>query len=75
MQSYINRLKTIWTHPANRNFPLKAVLRALHWQLTSKQTGTPVDIDAFGYSMRLYPDAFQTREIIYCTFFISVLYH
>lgn len=67
MYNYLKRLQKIWSHPANRNSRLNAIWRAFSWQLTSKQTKKPIDVDAFGYSIRLYPDAFETRGIIYYT--------
>lgn len=64
---YLQRIKTIYLHPANRHNRLQAIWRALNWQLTYKQSDQPIDVRAFGYQLRLYPNDFVTRAIIYYT--------
>jgi FkbM family methyltransferase len=67
MFNYLKRIKTIFLHPANRHARFQAVWRALSWQFTYKRSNTPIDICAFGYQLRLYPNDFITRAIIYYT--------
>lgn len=67
MLNYLKRLKTIWLHPSNRGNRLGAVSRSVKWWLGSQRSECAIETDAFGYKMKLYPDAFQTRGIIYFT--------
>lgn len=67
MQNYFKRIKEIWNHPSNRDKQLKALGRAGNWQLKHKISEKPIDVNAFGYKILLYPDSLQTRAIVYYT--------
>ncbi|MBK4728703.1 FkbM family methyltransferase [Oxynema sp. CENA135] len=67
MLTHLKRLNTIWLHPSNRGNRLGAVSRSARWWLGPQRSGRTIEVDAFGYKMKLYPDAFQTRGIIYFT--------
>lgn len=67
MISYARVLKSIWRHPANRQHPMLAVLRSLHWWLTCRLPQRVMTHHLFGYTIRLYPDAHQTRHLVYYT--------
>ncbi len=67
MLSYARVLKSIWFHPANRQHPIAAVGRSLHWWLAYRLSQRVMEHNLFGYTIRLYPDSHQTRHLVYYT--------
>ena len=55
----------IWTHPANRKAPFRALMRAIHWQITKRLTGRPYDISYHGLKLRCYPDSHSASRAVY----------
>lgn len=55
----------IWNHPANRGRKLEAMAKAVGWQLFKRTVGKPVQIRAFGGTMRCYPDSEDAGRMIY----------
>lgn len=55
----------IRTHPANRKSPSLALIHAIHWQITKRLTGRPLDISYHGLKLRCYPDSHSASRAIY----------
>lgn len=55
----------IVNHPANKQGRLKAVIRALNWQLYKRFTGRSLDLDYHGLKLRCYPDSHSASRAIY----------
>ena len=59
-------LGDVWRHPANADRRLKAVARAVGWQLWKRTTGRYRDIDAYnGIKVRLHCDSGSASNIVY----------
>lgn len=67
MLSYFENLKKIWNHSSNRNNRIGAIYRVIKWWLGARIQEKTIEIDAFGYKIKLYPDAFMTRGIVFYT--------
>lgn len=55
----------IWTHPANRKAPRRALINAIHWQIVKRMTGRPSDIRYHGLKLRCYPDSHSASRAVY----------
>ena len=59
-------LKYIWTHPANRDQRVRAVARAVGWQLKKRLTGRSCEVQVFGgLRLRCYPDSRGAGIMLY----------
>ena len=58
-------LKDIWNHPANRHGRVKALMRAVHWQLSKRLTGRPLDIAYHGMLLRCHVHNHSASRAIY----------
>ncbi len=67
MQNILKVLKYIWDHPANRGRQVRAIARAVVWQLRKRLLTRPIDISVFGgLTLRCYPDSPSASLVIYC---------
>jgi FkbM family methyltransferase len=62
-----NRLRYVWSHPANRGRRLRSLARAISWQFAKRLTGRPRDIAVSGTAVRLrcYPDSQAAALALY----------
>jgi FkbM family methyltransferase len=61
----IQLIREILTHPANQGLKLRALWRALHWQLHKRLTRTPLDVPYHGKILRCYPENHSASRAIY----------
>lgn len=67
MPNILSILGYIWSHPANSGRELRAIVRALLWQLRKRLMPKPLDIRVFGgLILRCYPDSPSASLVIYC---------
>ncbi len=60
-------IRYIWSHPANRNRRVRAIMRAIGWQIRKRLLRGPHDVNIFGgLSLRCYSDSPSASLIIYC---------
>lgn len=70
MSNILTILGYIWFHPANRGRRVRAIARAVKWQLRKRLLPGPRDICVFGgLTLRCYPDSPSAGLIIYCNEF------
>ena len=66
MPNILSVLGYIWRHPANRGRRLRAVARAVWWQLLKRLLPAPRDIRVFGgLILRCYPNSPSASLVIY----------
>jgi FkbM family methyltransferase len=58
-------LSAVIEHPANRDHPVRACVRAIGWQLYKRSVRRPRDIDYYGLRLRCYPDSNSASAIMY----------
>ena len=59
-------LAQIWRHPANRGRRLKALARAVGWQVYKRTLRRHWDLRVFGgLTIRCYPDSYSASNLIY----------
>lgn len=67
MPNILNVLGYIWSHPANRGRQVRALARAVGWQLRKRLLPGPCDIHVFGgLTLRCYSDSPSASLVIYC---------
>jgi FkbM family methyltransferase len=67
MPNILSILRYIWSHPANRGRRVRAIARAVGWQLRKRLLQGPLDIRVFGgLTLRCYPDSPSASLVIYC---------
>ena len=60
-------IKYVWSHPANRNHRVRAIARAIGWQIRKRLLRGPHDINVFGgLNIRCYSDSPSASLVIYC---------
>ena len=60
-------IRYIWSHLANRNRRMRAIVRAIGWQIRKRLLRGPHDVNIFGVlSLRCYSDSPSAGLIIYC---------
>lgn len=56
----------VWTHPSNRRQRVRALSRAVRWQLTKRLTGRSIDYDLpSGLRLRVHPDSAAASSVLY----------
>lgn len=65
MSVFSSVIAQIWAHPANRGSRLRAVAKAVSWQLHKRIVRTPVDIDLQGLIFRVYPNSHSGSRALY----------
>jgi len=67
MITIVKVLQYIWHHPANRGRQLRAIYRAVKWQIRKRLVSGPLDILVFDtLKLRCYPDSPSASLVIYC---------
>lgn len=67
MQNILSIFEYIWTHPANRGRKVRAIVRAIGWQICKRILKKPINIRVFGdLTLRCYPDSPSASLVIYC---------
>jgi len=67
MPNILNTIRYIWSHPANHNRQIRAVARAIGWQVRKRLIPGPHNIRVFdGLTLRCYPDSPSASLVIYC---------
>lgn len=67
MPNILSVLGYIWSHPANRGRRVRALARAVGWQLRKRLLPGARDIRVFGgLTLRCYPDSPSASLVIYC---------
>ena len=67
MPNILSVLGYIWSHPANRGRRVRALTRAVEWQLRKRLLPCARDIHVFGgLTLRCYPDSLSASLVIYC---------
>ncbi len=67
MPKFLNVMRYVWSHPANRDRQVRAVARAVGWQVRKRLAPGPFDISVFdGLTLRCYPDSPSASLVIYC---------
>jgi FkbM family methyltransferase len=67
MPNVYDVLRYIWSHPANRKRRVRAVFKALTWQIEKRLKRGYRDIAVFdGLTLRCYPDSPSASLVIYC---------
>ena len=67
MPNFLSVLGYVWSHPANRGLQVRAIARAVWWQLRKRLLPGPHDIRVFGgLTLRCYPDSPSASLVIYC---------
>ena len=61
----LNQVKSIVGHPANQNGRLRALLRALRWQIHKRTSSKPYYINYHGFQLRCSPDNHSVSRAIY----------
>ena len=65
--SVIDLTGFIWNHPANRGRRVRAVGRAVAWQIYKRTTGQPWNLQLpHGLQLRCYPDSASGSLMLYC---------
>ena len=66
MSDLMSWCRPIWRHPANRGMRVRALARAIGWQLYKRLTGRHLDIRVFSrLRLRCYPDSSWAGLMIY----------
>ncbi len=60
-------LGDVWTHPANADHRVRAVVRSLGWQVRKRVPGRPVDVPYEGLVLRCHPDSNSASNVFYFT--------
>lgn len=63
--SILRLIHDIVSHPANRDFRTKALVRAIHWQISKRLSGKPRDIPYHGKLLRCHPKNHSASRAIY----------
>lgn len=59
-------LNLIWTHPANQEHRVRAICKALGWQIYKRTVRRPVSATVFGHlRLRCHPDSHDGSRILY----------
>ena len=61
----LNLVDVIWAHPTNRGRRVRALVKAVAWQVYKRTIARPVDIPAFGGTFRCYPDSQDAGRMFY----------
>jgi FkbM family methyltransferase len=67
MAEALRLFQFVWSHPANRQRRLRALAKAIGWQLLKRTTGTYVDLALPNdLKLRCYPDSTSAALMLYC---------